>query len=249
VTSTAMPAPDPNNSSSEVLQRTLEACRIAGSAATHAADALVNGTRYSFVAVHQCEEQLDRLDAEIDERVTRAVVHAGEREVRQLLACLKLVVDLERIGDLVVSFAERVAIVRSRIEMDDLEMLTRMASVLEAMLTHVRGAFQERDIDAALDVLRMDSEMDRLRNLVVIRHTEGHDALRGMHSLHVLFMAQALERAGDHVKNVAEEVCHLVSGHTVRHLLRAKDKPFEQMFLQWLLERNAGAAAPRRLPS
>jgi len=43
-------------------------------------------------------------------------------------------------------------------------------------------------------------------------------------SFHVLFMTQALERAGDHAKNLAEEVCHLVSGHSVRHVLRAYDK-------------------------
>lgn len=47
-------------------------------------------------------------------------------------------------------------------------------------------------------------------------------------------MTQSLERAGDHAKNLAEEVCHFVSGHTVRHVLMAYDKPVEQMFLEWL---------------
>jgi len=47
----------------------------------------------------------------------------------------------------------------------------------------------------------------------------------------VLFMTQSLERAGDHAKNLAEEVCHLVSGRTVRHVLRSYDKPVEQMFI------------------
>jgi phosphate uptake regulator len=47
-------------------------------------------------------------------------------------------------------------------------------------------------------------------------------------------MAQALERAGDHVKNVAEEVCHFVSGNSLRHVLRGADRSEEQMFLDWL---------------
>jgi phosphate uptake regulator len=47
-------------------------------------------------------------------------------------------------------------------------------------------------------------------------------------------MAQAVERAADHVKNTAEEVCHLVSGHTVRHLMRARDKSSEQLYLEHL---------------
>jgi hypothetical protein len=48
-----------------------------------------------------------------------------------------------------------------------------------------------------------------------------------------------LERAGDHVKNMAEEVCHLVSGRSVRHLLRSIDKPLEQMFLDQLRQKHA----------
>ena len=107
------------------------------------------------------------------------------------------------------------------------------------MLREVRTGFANREIDTALSVLKRDSEIDRLRNLIVIRHTEAPDAIRGMESLHVLSMAQALERAGDHCKNAAEEVCHLVSGHTVRHLLRMRDKPCEQIFLQWLLDQHA----------
>jgi phosphate uptake regulator len=73
-----------------------------------------------------------------------------------------------------------------------------------------------------------------LRNLLVVRHTEDTPAFRGQESLHVLAMATAIERAGDHVKNMAEELCHLATGHTVRHLMRDKDKPFEQLFLDWL---------------
>lgn len=54
-------------------------------------------------------------------------------------------------------------------------------------------------------------------------------------------MAQAIERAGDHAKNVAEEVCHLLSGHTMRHLLRNYDKPDEERYLEHL---RRGARSP-----
>jgi hypothetical protein len=50
-------------------------------------------------------------------------------------------------------------------------------------------------------------------------------------------MAQALERAGDHAKNLGEEVCHYVSGRTVRHLSRSHDKPYEQLFIDWIREK------------
>src|SRR6476469_6740636 len=151
---------------------------------------------------------------------------------------MKLMIDLERIGDLVASFAERSSIVRNRIDMDDIEQLTRMGCLLENMLATMVRAFAARDVEQAIHVLRTDSEVDRLRNLVLVRHTENAEGLKGPESLHVLSMANALERAGDHTKNMAEELCHLATGHTIRHLIRTKDKPIEQLFLQWLGKQN-----------
>jgi phosphate transport system protein len=110
---------------------------------------------------------------------------------------------------------------------------------LENMLSTMVKAFAGRNIEQALHVLRTDSEIDRLRNLIVVRHTENAEGLKGPESLHVLAMANSLERAGDHIKNMAEELCHLATGHTIRHLIRAKDKPIEQMFLQWLAKQNS----------
>ncbi|HET7441250.1 MAG TPA: hypothetical protein VFJ47_08115, partial [Terriglobales bacterium] len=49
---------------------------------------------------------------------------------------------------------------------------------------------------------------------------------------HLVFMAQTLERCGDHAKNLAEEICHLISGRSVRHILREHDRPVEQSFLE-----------------
>jgi len=112
-----------------------------------------------------------------------------------------------------------------------------MASRLEKMLGDVHDAFCLRDVDRALAVLRSDAELDRVRNLVFLRHLENYDATPRQESFHVLFMTQALERAGDHAKNLAEEVCHLVSGHSVRHVLRSYDKPVEQMFIEDLKRR------------
>ena len=140
-------------------------------------------------------------------------------------------IGLERIGDLLLNCSNRAAAVGSRIDLQDIRDLTLMASRLEKMLGDVHDAFSQRDMNKALAVLRADAEMDRLRNLVFMRHLDQHDNSPRQESFHVLFMTQALERAGDHAKNLAEEVCHLVSGHTVRHVLRSYDKPVEQMFI------------------
>jgi len=98
-------------------------------------------------------------------------------------------------------------------------------------LADVESAFLTRSLDKAVGVLRADTEIDRLRNVITFRHLEPAEGQRRVDSFHVLFMAQEIERAGDHVKNMAEEVCHLVSGRTIRHVLRSYDRPVEQLFL------------------
>lgn len=224
---------------SDLVATTQDAFLLAKEAVSHALDGLINGSSAALRAVRKCEERLDDLDRELDERLASTITQVAPAQARELLACMKLMVDLERVGDLVVSFAERAAIVRNRIDMEDIEQLTRMACLVENMLAQVGAAFVARNVDQAIRALRTDAEIDRLRNLLVLRHTDNAEGLRGQESLHVLSMANALERAGDHVKNMAEELCHLATGHTLRHLMRAKDKPFEQLFLDWLARQNS----------
>lgn len=127
--------------------------------------------------------------------------------------------------------SNRAAAIGHRIDLQDIRDLTQMASRLEKMLGDVHDSFSMRDLNRALVVLRSDAELDRVRNLVFLRHLENHDGAPRQESFHVLFMTQSLERAGDHAKNLAEEVCHLVSGQSVRHVLRSYDRPVEQMFI------------------
>lgn len=212
---------------------------IAQECVSHAIDGLVNGSSSALANVRKREEKLDQLDREFDERLASEITSVSPQQARELLASLKLMLDLERVGDLVAGFAERSAILRNRLDMEDIDQLTRMACTVENMLGLITRAFSGRDVEQALHVLRRDAEVDRLRNLLLVRHTDNPEGLKGRESLHVLFMANALERAGDHIKNMAEEVCHLATGHTVRHLLRSHDKPVEQLFLDWLSKQNS----------
>lgn len=215
----------------QIMTLTREACRLAQLAVGEATNSLAKGSRESFQAVKQAEEKLDFIDREIDKGVTGSITKVSPEEARELLACMKLMVDLERIGDLTLSFTVRAEAVRERLEMHDISQLIMMGTILEKMLGDVLQAYLNRDLECAVGVLRADSEIDRLRNLVVIAHLE-HAS--GPESIQVIFMAQALERAGDHAKNLAEEVCHLISGESVRHLLLSRNKPYEQMFLEHL---------------
>jgi phosphate transport system protein len=232
--STAVKLASPEPSCSGLVKRTVEACELAREAAAIAAEGIATGSMSRLNAIRQCEKELDAIDMEVDSGVTSSITRVPEAETRQLLACMKLVIGLERIGDLLLSFATSAQAVGSRLDSRDARDLTQMATVLEKMLADVGYSFSERDVRKAIDVLRADAEMDRLRNLVFLRHIENPENIAHHASLHVIFMTQSLERAGDHAKNLAEEVCHFVSGRSVRHLLMSYDKPIEQMFIDWL---------------
>jgi phosphate transport system protein len=229
-------APEPAHR--HIVRRTIEACRLAKEAAGAAAEGIATGSTPLLNSLRQRERDLDALDMEIDTAVTTAITEVDPAEARELLACMKFMISLERIGDLLLSFANSAQAAAGRVDSDDTRDLTHMATILEKMLTDVGAAFSARDVGKAVDVLRSDAEIDRLRNLIFLRHIENPENIARQASLQVIFMTQSLERAGDHAKNLAEEVCHVVSGRTVRHVLMAYDKPVEQMFIDYLRRRD-----------
>jgi phosphate transport system protein len=216
---------------SDLLELTLDAFRVAHQAAAAAAEGIATSSKALFSEVRDRERELDSLDRDIDDLVTTTITQVAADEARMLLACMKFGISLERIGDLLLSFVNRAESVAAHLDHDDLRDLMVMTSQLERMLADIEISFRSRSLDKAVNVLRADTEIDRLRNVITFRHLEPEEGLRRLDSFHVLFMAQEIERAGDHVKNMAEEVCHLVSGRTMRHVLRAYDRPVEQLFL------------------
>jgi phosphate transport system protein len=234
----ALNSPLPDRAHAHLVARTIEACRLAQEAAATAAEGIATGSAPLLNSLREKEKELDTLDREIDDGVTLAITQVSEPEARELLACMKFMISLERIGDLLLSFASSALAARGRVDPQDTRDLTQMASILEKMLADAGEAFSARNVKKAVEVLRADAEMDRLRNLLFLRHIENPEGTARQASLQVIFMTQSLERAGDHAKNLAEEVCHFVSGHTIRHVMMGYDKPLEKMFLDWLRHRD-----------
>jgi phosphate transport system protein len=230
----------PEPAYAQLVGLTIRACTVAKEAAAAAAEGIASGSSPLLNTIRQKEKELDALDREIDDGVTQWITRVNETEARELLACMKFMIGLERIGDLLLSFASSAQSAGGRLDPQDIRDLTQMATILEKMLADGGSSFSLRDVKKAVDVLRADAEMDRLRNLIFMRHIENPENMQRQASLQVIFMTQSLERAGDHAKNLAEEVCHFVSGHTIRHVLMAFDKPTEQMFLEMLRHREDG---------
>jgi len=228
-----MNAPNPIEIRDSHLPRlTLRGCQVAHMAAQALAEGIAKRNSVLWEDLKLYEEELDALDRQINEDVTTALARGSGAQARELLACLKFILELERIGDLLLNVANRFQTVAARLEPLDVLDLGRMCAIVISMLANVTTSFSERDVPKALEVLKADAELDRLRNLIFIRHIENPENVPQRESFHLVFMCQALERCGDHAKNLAEEICHLVSGRSVRHILRDRDRPDEQVYVE-----------------
>jgi phosphate transport system protein len=204
-------------STKELTALALQACLVAKDASTNLRDYINNSSKMAMLAVKDCEKELDRLERSIDEKITTAITEVTESEARQLLACLKFIIDLERIGDLAWSVTKHLQKLETKLQPKDAEDLTEMTEVLEKMLGRVHSGFASRDLDSATWVIRTDSEIDQACHAIFRRHLSSSDESTRDYSTNLLLMAQAIERAGDHTKNLGEELFHLVEGRSLRH--------------------------------
>ncbi len=241
-----MPNPSQHSSRGRIRDLTLRAAEIARTGCELVSRELPRNQPELLIRIRQYEEELDHLNRTVNEAMAAELAGADEGEIRELLTCLKFLLELERIGDLLLNVVNRAQSVSSRLERRDLKDLAAMAGVLARMLSEAQAAFVERDLNRVMSVLKTDAEVDRLRNLIFLRHIENREGDERSGSFHLLYMTQSLERVGDHVKNLAGEVCQLVTGHSVRHLVHARQQPAEhERFLEWLRRRDSGRADPK----
>ena len=206
-----------NSTQSELMRLALKACLIARDATFNVQDLLTNSSRMAFLAIRDCEKELDQIERLIDEQLPGAITRVNETKARQLLACLKCITDLERIGDLVMGVAHRLQARSGQLSDSDVRHLVQMSAVLHDMLDDIHRGFVSLDIENARKVLRMDAELDRICHALFQRHLADNTREKDSLGFEVLLMAQALERCGDHTKNLAEELYSLIEGHTLRH--------------------------------
>ena len=206
----------------ELSALALRACLIARDAVFNVRDMLADGSRLAFLAIKDCEKELDQIERKIDEQLPGAITRVGEAKARELLACLKFITDLERIGDLAYSAVMQLQPRREKLPAADSRALVEMASLLCEMLEQVHQGFLTRDLAHAQNVLRSDPGVDQLCHALFQRHLATPNASQpntpaGSQNFDMLLAAQALERIGDHAKNLAEEIYGLAERRSLRH--------------------------------
>ncbi|WP_288481938.1 phosphate signaling complex protein PhoU [uncultured Acidovorax sp.] len=183
-------------------------------------------SQFSMEAVEQVasiEQRVNAMEVEIDHELSSIIARRQPtaRDLRLLIAFSKATANLERMGDEAHKMARMVkSIIESgaarSLPSSDLRMAADLASDL---LRKALDAFARLDTKAALDILKEDDLIDKefdgfVRKLVTYMMEDPRTISA---SLDLLFLAKAIERIGDHSKNVAELIIYLVKGKDVRH--------------------------------
>ncbi|WP_453934034.1 phosphate signaling complex protein PhoU [Acidovorax temperans] len=183
-------------------------------------------SQFSMEAVEQVasiEQRVNAMEVEIDHELSSIIARRQPtaRDLRLLIAFSKATANLERMGDEAHKMARMVkSIIESgaarSLPSSDLRMAADLAS---GLLRKALDAFARLDTKAALDILKeddlIDKEFDGFVRKLVSYMMEDPRTISA--SLDLLFLAKAIERIGDHSKNVAELIIYLVKGKDVRH--------------------------------
>ncbi len=178
------------------------------------------------------DREINRMEVDIDGACRRilALRQPAASDLRFITTALKIVTDLERMGDLAVNIAERALDLNQGPPLAPLHDLSKLADLSEAQLKKALDAFVTRDVAKAEEVLQGDEVLDTLYlkifNDQLALMMEDSRNIRRATSL--MFAAKHLERFGDHATNVAEMVVYMVRGTDIRHpRSRAPDAPAE----------------------
>ena len=208
---------------SGISGRVLEMGGLVESQVTQALFALTHFSGETAAQVMQTEERVNQMEVEIDRDLSAIIARRQPtaRDLRLLIAISKAIANLERVGDEAARIARTVQRlistgVSSRLPVADLSFEADLAI---AQLRKALDAFARLDTARALEVLKQDDQIDQefdglLRKLITYMM---EDPRTISSSIDLIFVAKAIERVGDHAKNLAEAIIYVVKGTDVRH--------------------------------
>ena len=172
-------------------------------------------------AVIARDDELDMLEIGVDDLCFELLARDQPvaNDLRLIATAVKIVKDIERIGDIAVNIGERVVELIQEPELKPIVDLPIMAEAAQKILKESLDAFVDSDTELAQQVISKDDFLDDLyeqmfRELLTYMLEDPRSVSR---AIKLIFIAKALERVGDHAGNVAEMVVFLVKGQDIRH--------------------------------
>ncbi len=208
---------------SEVSSRVMEMGGLVESQIRTAVYALAEFSTELADQVTQAERRVNTMEVEIDRDLSSIIARRQPtaRDLRLLIAISKITANLERAGDEAAKVARMVrAIIDSgsarMLPASELRIATDLAS---GLLRKALDAFARLDATTAVSILKEDDAIDRefdgfVRKLITYMMEDPRTISA---SLNLLFLAKAIERIGDHAKNIAEVIIYVVKGEDIRH--------------------------------
>ena len=187
-----------------------------------AMEALAAGDMAMIDKVIADDHRVNAMEVELDELCSHIIARRQPAAVdlRLLITVIKTITDLERIGDEAEKIGRMAKLIHTaeRLHMPRMD-LSHVAERALGMLRQSLDAFARLDVSEAMRVVKQDSEVDDafraiMRQLITFMMEDPRTITR---SLEILFIAKAIERIGDHAKNMAEYVIYMVKGRDVRH--------------------------------
>jgi phosphate transport system protein len=190
---------------------------------SNAIEALINADLELAEKVINNDHQVNGLEVALDEDCTQFIARRQPTasDLRMVMTVVKTITDLERIGD----EAAKIARMARRIHESDrltqprFNEIKYMSSVVLEMLRRALDGFARLDVSSAADIVRQDMQVDEEFRLV-LRHLITfmmEDPRTISVFIDIMFVAKAIERMGDHAKNMSEYVVYMVKGKDVRH--------------------------------
>lgn len=206
-----------------VIRRTLEMGRLIEQQLNSALSALLDGDTTLATHVVQSEGLVNRMEVILDEECARilAMRAPAASDLRLVLTIIKANTDLERMGD----ECEKIARIASRLAtherpINKYRQLNNLGRNVQSMFHDALDAFARIDANAAFKAARrdrlVDEEYEAIQRQLIAFMIDDPRTIR--QALDVMWVSRALERIGDHAKNLCEHVVFLVHGQNVRHL-------------------------------
>ncbi|WP_299596207.1 phosphate signaling complex protein PhoU [uncultured Tateyamaria sp.] len=179
--------------------------------------------------VRKGDKAIDELEELINEEAARVIALRAPTaiDLRLLLSVIKVSANLERIGDYAKNMGKRTSVLSQMAPVNDSAgALRRMAKEVERMLKDALDSYVARDAELAQDVIDRDAEVDQMYNALFREFLTFmmEDPRNITACMHLHFIAKNIERMGDHVTSIAEQVVYLVTGSTPEENRQKADK-------------------------